>query len=95
MSKNLKSRDFYGFLFFENFIAKPKFFSYNIIGKKPRWRNWFTRAIQNRIGEILCGFESHPRHYIFYHYLNLNLGGLPKNIKPNERTAAIKKVMLI
>ena len=28
----------------------------------PRWRNWFTRTTQNRVGFIPCGFESHPRH---------------------------------
>ena len=28
----------------------------------PRCWNWFTEATQNRLGEIPCGFESHPRH---------------------------------
>ena len=28
------------------------------------WRNWYTRTTQNRVGTILCGFDSHHRHQV-------------------------------
>ncbi len=29
---------------------------------KPVWRNWQTRATQNRVPVRACGFDSHHRH---------------------------------
>ena len=37
------------------------------------WRNWYSRRIQNPLGEIPCGFESHHPHQI------LNKGSVVDN----------------
>ncbi len=32
--------------------------------EEPKWRNWQTRWIQNPVGAIQCGFESHLRYLV-------------------------------
>ena len=32
------------------------------LAEMPEWRNWHTRATQNRVSSRTCGFNSHLGH---------------------------------